>query len=164
MPSWNVKLGTRKQVVKVNKIINKKSDFVVVQFLNGKQQKLSDSNFPEWRQTKEGRKIELIIQESVVGARFLPEEFQERVQELFHELKRKLGALFYVWVCEYCKTMGYVEYEDGDDPQLIIKRIYAGHQKKIEQDCNEKANLRIFDHNWKELKEFTQIMSFKEVS
>ncbi len=73
MPSWNVKLGTRKQVIKVNKIINKKPEFVIVQLSNGKQQKLSDSNFPEWRQVEEGNKIELIIHESVVGARFLPE-------------------------------------------------------------------------------------------
>lgn len=162
MPSWNVKLGTRKQVVKVNKIINKKSDFVVVQLSNGKQQKLSDSNFPEWRQVKEGRKIELIIQESVVGARIRPEEFQERVQELLNDLQKRVAGLFFMWVCEHCKIMGYVTYDDGEESRGIAERIAAAHKKEVKPGC-DKTKLKIYDHRGIPQRDSTLIMSFREV-
>ena len=100
MPSWNIKLGTRKQVVKVNKIINKKSDFVVVQLSNGKQQKLCDANFYGWRKAGPNRRIELTIRESVMGARLLVESFQERVTDFIVETLDNTNGLFFMWICE----------------------------------------------------------------
>lgn len=146
MPSWNVPLQSREQVLRVKKIINKKPDFVVVQLsTTGRQQKLCDANFPEWKQVKEGNRIKLIIGESVVGAIYLPEPFQKRVQEFLSDLQREVSGLFFVWFCEDCGTMGYVTYEDGDESQGIARRINAAHRKEMKEGC-DKTKLKTYDH------------------
>ena len=144
MPSWNVKLEARGQVVRVIKIINKKSDFMIVRLSNGRQQKLCDANFPEWRETKVGKEIELTIRESVTGARFRPEKFQKNVQDFLNDLQKRVSGLFFMWFCEHCKTMGYVTYEDGEEPQGIAERINLAHRKEIKLGC-DKTKLKIYD-------------------
>ena len=145
MPSWNVKLGARTQTVRIIEILNQTSDFMVVQLSNSKQQKLCDSNFPGWRRAGVGRKIELTIMESVMGVRLLTESFQEKVNDYISELLEKINGLFFMWFCEYCQTMGYVTYEDGDDPMVIRRKIKIAHKTEIKPGC-DKTKLKIYDH------------------
>ena len=163
MPSWNVKLlEARRQVLKIDKIINEKPDFVIVQLSNGKQQKLCDSNFPEWRKVKEGRKIELIIQESVIAAKLLLGDFKKKVQESLNDLQKRIGGLFFMWVCEYCETAGHITYDDGDEPQGIAERIDAAHKKEAMTGC-DKTKLTIYDHRGMPQKNSSLIMSFRKI-
>lgn len=163
MPSWNVKLGIRESVVRIEEILNRKPDFIVVRLSNGKQQKLCDANFPEWREIEEGRKIELTIQEAVTRAKALPVEFEKRVQEFLNDLQKRISGLFFMWVCEYCKTMGYVTYEEGDNIQGIAERIVAGHKEKAKPDCNKAkiqiTRIRIYDHRGLPQKDSALIIS-----
>ena len=55
-----------------------------------------------------------------------------------------LSGLFFVWACEHCGTAGYVEYEDGDDPQIIAGQVVLAHEKEAKEGCE--IPLRIFDH------------------
>ena len=145
MPSWNVKLGTRKQVVRIDKIINKKPDFVIVGLSNGKQQKLCDANFPGWRKAGPNRRIELTIRESVVGARLLVESFHEKVNNFIAETLDNTNGLFFMWTCEQCQSMGCVTYEDGDDSQVIRRKIEATHKTEIKPNC-DKSTFKVYDH------------------
>ncbi len=145
MPSWNVALKSREDIVRVKKILNRKPDFMVVQLSNGKQQKLCNANFPEWKQVEGGDRIRLVIHESVVGAIHVPEPFSKRVQEFLYDLKEGPNELFFMWSCEECRTMGRVVYEDGEEFQGVARRINIDHRKKIKPGCN-KTKLKIYDH------------------
>ena len=113
---------------------------------------------------KGGSEIELTLQESIVGVKLLPPRFKKKIREFLTDLKKRVAEPFFMWVCEYCETMGYVGYEEGDDNQVILGHIYEAHRGKAKRGCDGKSHFRIFNHKGEELKEFTRIMSFKEVN
>lgn len=110
--------------------------------------KLAVHEFYETKGTKLGRMVKEILRKE--GLSFEGDEVAEAI-------KRKVPNVpYFMWCCEKCKTRGIVEYEDGDDLLLIVRRIYKAHEEasRTIPGCDS-ANVRIFDHNMVERKDFT---------
>lgn len=81
MTSINIELKRRKEVVEIAQILSIREDGpadypeMVVKDTNGKQHILSFLDFSislhEWKKIRPGSKIEIIIEESIIGKKFL---------------------------------------------------------------------------------------------
>ncbi len=150
MTVFNVKLNRRQEIIKVEAVQKFPGFMVVIDEKDGKKRRheLSEVDFPsyEWEKIMPGALIPLTISESVTRWRVQAPKikFQEYARNLVAETRKKIAGLFFIWICQYCGTSGYVDYEDGDDPQGIVERIAAAHVKTCKLGC--KYNIRIFDH------------------
>lgn len=156
---WNVHLGQRLLSIKVRKVLQKELDFMVIIDSRKRQHKLSEVDFPssEWAKIGVGSTINLTISESVTRWRVKPPRVEKSIKELIVEIKKKASGYFFIWICQYCGTNGYVEYEEGDDFQRIAERIVLAHRKEAKAGC--KKDIRIFDHRGIEQKDSALFLS-----
>ncbi len=146
MTVWNVHFGRRKLPIKVRKVLREGPRFMVIVDTQGKEHVLSEADFSpaEREKIKTGSVITLILAESVMTRIIDPPKVTKNIRKLILEAQNKVSGLFFVWACEHCGTAGYVEYEDGDDPQIIAGQVVLAHEKEAKEGCE--IPLRIFDH------------------
>lgn len=159
--NWNIRLRERTQRVKIIEVINETPDFKLVRLSNGEQQKLSNANFYGWRKVGPNRSIELTVRESVVRARLLIQGFQEKAADFITETLNNTNGLFFMWTCEKCQTMGYITYEDGDDSQVIRRKIEIAHKTGIKNGC-DKTKFKIYDHRGMLQRESSLALTFSQ--
>lgn len=164
MDIWNVRLNRRKLPIKVRKILDERSRFVIVLDTLGKQHEISlvDCSPAERAKIKAGSTITLVIAESVLTRIIQPPKIPKSVRKLIFEAQKQASGLFFLWLCEYCSTSGHVEYEDGDESQGIVGRIMAAHQQEAKPGCERL--IRIFDHRGMEQKDSELYLSATKVA
>lgn len=165
MTVWNVYLHRRKFPIKVRKVLKKPKFMVIVDTQGkGKQHELAEVDFTpsEWEKIKTGSTITLIIAESVIAWRIEPPKVEKNIRKFIFEAQKKASGLFFVWDCEHCGINGYVEYEDGDDFQIIAEHIVSAHKKEVKAGCEQ--GIRIFDHRGMEQKDSALFLSSLKVA
>lgn len=146
MPSWNIDPETKMKTMLVQKILNRRPDFMVVQMSNGKQQKLCDANLPDWQLVREGSELKLTTQRTVVGAKIVRTKLSVRsVEGFIQDLERNGQGLFYIIYCPFCDIMECVPYDEGDASFVIAEHINQAHQKNALPRC-DKSKIRLFDN------------------
>ena len=166
MSTFNIKLLRRRKSIVVDRIFTRRPKFIVICDQNKIQHELSEIDFPsyEWESIGVGSKIELTIAESIVGMKAIHTRFQEKVKRFLDNPQKKFKGLFFTWICYNCQTMDCVEFEDGDDPQVIIEHICESHKNKngAKPDCN-RSRIRLFDRNGNERKDLAQALFLVEI-
>ncbi|MFH1780915.1 MAG: hypothetical protein ABH841_02840 [Candidatus Nealsonbacteria bacterium] len=161
MTTWNVHLKQRPLLIKVKRVLQKEPEFMVILDNQERKHKLSEIDFPsfEWEKIGPGAMITLIITESVINHRFQPPKVEKSIRKIVDETRQKVAGCFFIWVCPYCGTKGYVDYEDGDDTQRIMERIVMSHKEAMKAGC--KCAIRIFDHRGYEQENSSLFLSSK---
>jgi len=159
MTTWNIYCERRKVTIKVSKILQKEAEFMIIVDTRDRQHKLSEIDFPsfEWKKIYPGSTIALTISEIVTRWRVNPPKIEKDIKKLIDNAKKKASGLFFIWVCRYCGAAGYVEYEDGDDFQVIADRVVLNHEKAAKVEC--KKDIHIFDHRGIEQKDSALLIS-----
>jgi len=163
MTVWNIGLRRRHRPIVVKKVLRKEPEFMVILDSRGKQHELSEIDFPsfDWKKIGAGATITLALSEVVKTWRVQSSKVEKNIRQLILEVQKKVSGLFFIWVCEQCGTAGYVEYEDGDDPQGIAVRVLLAHKEKMSKsqpECWQKV-IRIFDHRGMEQKDSKLLLS-----
>jgi len=144
----NVKFNRRQEIIKVKTVQMFPGFMVVIDEKDGKRRRheLSEIDFPsyEWEKIKPGATIALTIQDSVTKLRVKPPTLKEYVSNLLAEAKERASGLFFIWICHHCGVNNFVEYEDGDDLQMIAERIISAVQKEAKPGCEH--SILIYDH------------------
>lgn len=163
MNVWNVPLRRRCLIVRVEEVRQRTLERMVIIDETGKQHELFQREFTysEWENIGAGSIIILTLSESVTGWRAQVPKVKS-VQELVVEAGKKASGNFFIWSCEHCGTTGYVEYEEGDDPQRIAERVILAHSKEVLPDC--KKDIRVFDHRGIEQKDSALFVSSRRVA
>ena len=168
MSVWNVRLNRRKKIVIVRKILYTWRQGIVglwgLLFLGaerkGKQHVITGCTNEEFEQIHVSSRIELTIKESVTGWRVLP--MKSRALKSRKETVEEIPSIpYFLWSCGVCRKRGFVGYSEGEDLIEVGIRICNNHLEAI-PGC-EKWDLRIFDHNGKEQKDFMQVMAFTKI-
>ena len=164
MTTWDISLGRWALPIKVRQIFSQKPKFMVIVDTRGNQHKLSEEDFTptDWANIKPGSTITLIIKASVMTWRIKPPKVEKSVSKFILEVQKKISGLFFVWVCEHCGTKGYIEYEDGDENQIIAEHILSAHQKEVKPGCVQ--DIFIYDHRGMRREECERFLSARRVA
>lgn len=152
MPGWNEKMSIRTKVVTVKEILNRQPNFIVIRLSTGKEQKLNDTNFPDWRKVTVGREIDWTIQESITRATLRPVEVLKAVRKVFQGWSQQAKGPFYILFCGYCERLDLIEYTEGDASLIICDRIRQTHQEKGLPEC-DMSKIRLFEYRNMEIVE-----------
>ena len=163
MSVWNEKMRRRKKIVIVREILQRwwidAHSFWGLLILDtegkGKEHVITGCTSEDLEQIHAGSKVEISIKESVTGWRVLPMKPRKETAEKIPSVP------YFMWSCAICRKRGYVEYTEGEDLLEVGIRICNAHLEATPR-C-KKLNLRIFDHNGKEQKDFMQVMALEKV-
>jgi len=156
----NIRLNTRKEIIKIKEIISKGERFIIIRDQQNKEHKFYRVDFyisgSGWHAISVGSEISVCIRESV----------QRLAISLIKEIKiapvwDNIPIPGYLWACECCKKRGTVSCEEGINPSVYIKEIYANHEK-VSPKCGS-SKVRIFSHNFVEQTEVAKIIAFKNI-
>ncbi|MFH1423521.1 MAG: hypothetical protein ABIG29_01005 [Candidatus Nealsonbacteria bacterium] len=165
MTLWNVSLKQRQVFIKVKEVLQKGQGFKIIVDNRGKQHRLSEVDFPSfyWKEIVVGSTITLTVSEVVTRWQVQSPKIEKSIKKFIAEAQKKNSGLFFLWICEHCRTTGCVEYEDGDDSQIIAGHIISAHRKEAKPDCSQEA-IRIFDHRGEEQKNSELLLSCCKVA
>lgn len=165
MSTLNIKLRRRKKVIKVKKVLQRWLEYTAgfpgLEILDteGKRHALACLDFSctreEWNQIQEGSKVEITIQDSVIGVRLLPVKSSKKAQE------EVISTSDYTWFCEVCGKRGEINYDGVDDPRIIANNIYKDHTRASPK-CSP-ANVQIIDRNMVKQEELSRLVALERV-
>jgi hypothetical protein len=167
MSVWNVRRKPRIETIIIAKILQRWSEYAAglpgMEIFDTKKRRHAvafidlDCSLEEWEQIAEGRKIKLILRESVIYSRLLPSKARTKKTKQIEIPK----SPYYRWTCLVCKKTDTVSYEGWEEPFKNGESILEAH-KKVKPEWCESESFKIIDHTGQDrTEEFNQIMGFK---